>query len=53
LRSEWPPDWPLIVGAVARYYGGGFAPAEALTLSELRWWHNVAAEIERRARENS
>lgn len=43
----------MIVGAVARYYGGGFVQAEALTLAELRWWHNVAAEIERRAREDS
>lgn len=53
FRSEWPEDWPLIVAAVARYYGGGFASAEALTLGELRWWHNCAAELERRAREES
>lgn len=51
FRSEWPDDWPLIVAAVARYYGGGFDKAEALTLGELRWWHNCAAELERLAAE--
>lgn len=50
-RSEWPEDWPLIVGSVARYYGGGFGKAERLTLSELRWQFNLAVEIERRAAE--
>jgi hypothetical protein len=50
LQSEWPHDWPLIVGVVARYYGGGFDKAEALTLAELRWWHNIACDIEERAK---
>lgn len=53
FEAEWPDDWRLIVAAVARYYGGGFDKAEELTLSELRWWHNSAAELERRAREES
>lgn len=34
---------------VARYYGAGFRQVETLTLAELRFWHNAAAELEERA----
>ncbi|WP_281409313.1 hypothetical protein [Microvirga terricola] len=35
---------------VAKYYGGGCPPIDAMTVDDLRFWHNAGAALEERIR---
>lgn len=47
FEGAWPSDWRLILVGLVRYASGGFREVEAMTLDELRFWHNAASEMEK------
>lgn len=36
------------MAGVAAYYGGGCPPVDGMTVDDLRFWHNAAAQREER-----
>jgi len=39
-------DWELMVAATTKYYGWSPRDALGMRLSELRWWHDMARQME-------